>query len=308
MSVRRPARAVPRVPGRWPPCWRSPLAAGLLPISVAGRLTRERRREDPPTIGAVRGGPGPRRRPHRVHAGWARERAVPTRPGRLWTVDGARARALPAGRRPAGPCVTHRMGQAPPRLPPHRAPTRRSSTRPTIVAADGAGWSSDDGPATVELAAAVDPGGLRREVFGFLPYWELTDSSTTLDWEKLSTVAYFGVGAAGNGNLIKKNSDGSTTVGWSGWTSSKMTERHQRRPRQPRPGRADRPELRLVRRPGSPARRRCSAARPPGQPRPADRGGRARREAPTASTSTSSRSPRATPTSSPRSSARSARR
>ena len=74
-----------------------------------------------------------------------------------------------------------------------------------------------------DLAAAVDPGGLRREVFGFLPYWELTDSSTRLDWEKLSTIAYFGVGAAANGDLQVKNSDGSTTVGWSGWTSSKMT-------------------------------------------------------------------------------------
>ena len=74
-----------------------------------------------------------------------------------------------------------------------------------------------------DLAAAVDPGGLKREVFGFLPYWELTDSSTRYDWEKLSTVAYFGVGAAANGDLQKRNGDGSTTVGWSGWTSAKMT-------------------------------------------------------------------------------------
>jgi spore germination protein YaaH/flagellar hook assembly protein FlgD len=75
----------------------------------------------------------------------------------------------------------------------------------------------------VDLAAAVDPGGLKREVFGWLPYWELTDSSTRLDWQTLSTIAYFGVGAAGNGDLQRRNADGSTTVGWSGWTSSKMT-------------------------------------------------------------------------------------
>ena len=59
-------------------------------------------------------------------------------------------------------------------------------------------------PATAtsaRLAAVVDPGGLRREVFGFLPYWEIADPSTTLDWEKLSTIAYFGVGAAANGDL-----------------------------------------------------------------------------------------------------------
>jgi spore germination protein YaaH/flagellar hook assembly protein FlgD len=73
------------------------------------------------------------------------------------------------------------------------------------------------------LAAEVNPGGLRREIFGFLPYWELTDASTTLDWEKLSTIAYFGVGAAANGNLEVKDKDGKTTVGWSGWTSSRMT-------------------------------------------------------------------------------------
>ena len=32
--------------------------------------------------------------------------------------------------------------------------------------------------------------------------------------------AYFGVGAAGNGDLQRKNPDGTTTVGWSGWTSA----------------------------------------------------------------------------------------
>ena len=61
-------------------------------------------------------------------------------------------------------------------------------------------------------SAAVDPGGLRREVFGFLPYWELNDSSTRLDWDKISTVAYFGSVPTANGNLQKHNSDGSTTA------------------------------------------------------------------------------------------------
>ena len=60
-------------------------------------------------------------------------------------------------------------------------------------------------------------------MFGFLPYWELTDPSTRLDWPTLSTIAYFGIGAAANGDLQRKNADGSTTVGWSGWTSSKLT-------------------------------------------------------------------------------------
>ncbi len=63
---------------------------------------------------------------------------------------------------------------------------------------------------------------LRREVFGFLPYWESV-AAPTLNYDLLSTVAYFGVGVDGKGNLQKKNSNGSTTSGWGGWTSSWMT-------------------------------------------------------------------------------------
>ena len=72
-------------------------------------------------------------------------------------------------------------------------------------------------------AARVSSGGLRREVFGFLPYWELADQGTVLDWRTLSTVAYFSVGCSGNGRLAKRNPDGSMTTGWAGWTSSRMT-------------------------------------------------------------------------------------
>ena len=73
---------------------------------------------------------------------------------------------------------------------------------------------------------SVDPsaaGTLRREVFGFLPYWELSSSSTTLNYELLSTIAYFGVGVENDGDLLKRNADGSVTTGWGGWTSAKMT-------------------------------------------------------------------------------------
>jgi hypothetical protein len=69
----------------------------------------------------------------------------------------------------------------------------------------------------------IDATAVRREVFGFLPYWELNSSSTRLDFRKLSTIAYFGVGANADGTLQKRNADGSLTVGWSGWTSSRMT-------------------------------------------------------------------------------------
>jgi len=151
------------------------------------------------------------------------------RPEDDWTVGGMSPRRLPAGR-----LTGQAIRNATPGAEPSTSPSVDPKTEPASPAApdQGAPASSPfDSPIldpqaaiTADLAAVVDPGGLRREVFGFLPYWELSDSSTTLDWEKLSTIAYFGVGAASNGNLEITNSDGSTTVGWSGWTSSKMTE------------------------------------------------------------------------------------
>jgi spore germination protein YaaH len=65
--------------------------------------------------------------------------------------------------------------------------------------------------------------GLRREVFGFLPYWQLSDPSTNLNYATLSTIAYFSVAVDRNGNLVKTNSDGTTATGWGGWTSSQLT-------------------------------------------------------------------------------------
>jgi spore germination protein YaaH/flagellar hook assembly protein FlgD len=144
---------------------------------------------------------------------------VPFRPraGDHWKVGGQAARQLPAGRT-TGRAMRGGV------VPEHRvAPVDLPTVDPAaVIGAGDATWTTDD-TSTVDLAAAVDPGALRREVFGFLPYWELTDTSTTFDWEKLSTIAYFGVGAQANGYLQKRNADGSTTVGWSGWTSSKLT-------------------------------------------------------------------------------------
>ncbi len=92
-----------------------------------------------------------------------------------------------------------------------------------VVAAEPSSLSTLAQPATVELTAKVSARGLRKEIFGFLPYWELTDPSTTLDFSKLSTIAYFGVGAAANGTLERTSASGATTVGWSGWTSAQLT-------------------------------------------------------------------------------------
>jgi len=187
---------------------------------------------------------------------------VPFRPRATdrWRVGGAAPRALPAGRLSgramreistvprATPSAVPEATPTPSTVP-EAAPTPSATPAPVptpsavpevaptptpaldapiidpaqVVPADPAIWTTTDGGPSVALAAAVSAGGLRREIFGFLPYWEVSDSSTSLDWEKLSTIAYFGVGANSSGNLVKMNTDGSATVGWSGWTSSRMT-------------------------------------------------------------------------------------
>ena len=151
-------------------------------------------------------------------------------------VDDARPRALPAGFATGG-----QMRDAP-------VSSTWASTVPEDVAAPwhftgmlGASEATTSGlgptasgdfalastrPAPANDAfdgARVGGNGLRREVFGFLPWWELSDSSTVLDWRTLSTVAYFSVGCTSRGKLLKRNADGSTATGWAGWTSSKMT-------------------------------------------------------------------------------------
>ncbi|MGA2512700.1 MAG: glycosyl hydrolase family 18 protein, partial [Candidatus Limnocylindrales bacterium] len=70
----------------------------------------------------------------------------------------------------------------------------------------------------LESPAAVTPNAtanvLRREVLGFLPYWQL---NSTLDYNTISTIAYFGVDLYTDGTLNKSGN------GWNGWTSSTMT-------------------------------------------------------------------------------------
>lgn len=76
-----------------------------------------------------------------------------------------------------------------------------------------------DGTGTI----AALPNGLKREVYGYLPYWATTSTQlANLDYGLLSTIAYFSVGANANGTLAKTVS-GETTVGWAGWNSSAMS-------------------------------------------------------------------------------------
>jgi spore germination protein YaaH/flagellar hook assembly protein FlgD len=161
------------------------------------------------------------------------------RGGDTWPVAGHAPRSLPAGNATGREMVDSPQG------------SRWAVRAPSLI--DGAGSLSPvDGPtvdpATVQQAngaSAVAPStfaagspqnaGLLRQVFGFLPYWQVSDPSTTLSYDVLSTIAYFSVGANAAGNLLKRNADGTPTTGWAGWTSSRMTSvintAHQRRTR-----------------------------------------------------------------------------
>jgi spore germination protein YaaH/flagellar hook assembly protein FlgD len=157
------------------------------------------------------------------------------RPDDRWAVGGQAPRTLPAGRA-AGRDMA-RMGNgtawtilpgsrsksrdtpAPVPLPPVDAPVDAPSNgRPVAASAVIATTPASD-PA-IDVAAS----GLRRQVYGFLPYWGLSGASAKLDYDVLSTIAYFSVGATSAGNLKKRDADGTATTGWGGWTSSSMTQ------------------------------------------------------------------------------------
>jgi spore germination protein YaaH len=141
------------------------------------------------------------------------------RPDDPWKVGGAAPRALPAGRL-SGRELRSATSTAQPRPKPDSPLTDPGD----VVQAEPASMSKAAEEGAVDLTAKVSSTGLRKEIFGFLPYWELTDSSTTLDYGKISTIAYFGVGSSANGTLERTSSSGATTVGWSGWTSAKLTD------------------------------------------------------------------------------------
>jgi spore germination protein YaaH len=82
------------------------------------------------------------------------------------------------------------------------------------------GTTTSDG----QGAIASLPNHLRREVFGYLPYWAANATQLqNLDYSLVSTIAYFSVGARANGTLAK-TSGGAPTAGWAGWNSAAMTD------------------------------------------------------------------------------------
>jgi spore germination protein YaaH len=164
------------------------------------------------------------------------------RSGDKWSVGGKLPRELPAGQ------ATGRAMAASPQgsrwASPDEQDTESQAPDPTAAAlpVDAPLLDATDvQPATTVSAAAPSTdvasspqnAGLLRQVFGFLPYWEV--KSATLNYDVLSTIAYFSVGSDANGNLLKRNADGTLTTGWGGWTSAEMTSiinrAHQKRTR-----------------------------------------------------------------------------
>jgi spore germination protein YaaH len=143
---------------------------------------------------------------------------VPFRPreGDAWQVGGRMPRALPAGTLSGRDLISAKATEPTPSQTP-TAPLDGPAPDPAAAPADGAS-AAMAGPSG---EASINATRLRRQVMGFLPYWEL--SAAKLDYELLSTIAYFSVGADRNGNLLKTNSNGTPTTGWAGWTSSRLT-------------------------------------------------------------------------------------
>ena len=152
------------------------------------------------------------------------------RPDDGWSVGGDAPGALPAGAASGRAMAAAAQGSLWAASSDAREAISRDSAidpqRSVDAPSSGRSPAADPVSAIVPTADSLDPAAatsLRRQVFGFLPYWELNDGSTRLNYELLSTIAYFGVGVDARGNLRKRNLDGSRSVGWAGWTSSRMT-------------------------------------------------------------------------------------
>jgi spore germination protein YaaH/flagellar hook assembly protein FlgD len=111
---------------------------------------------------------------------------------------------------------------------PAAAPAARTSAGSSVASGSsgtgGAPAASTPPRAGAGSVGAAGVGTLRREVYGFLPYWELVDPDRRLDYASLSTIAYFSSAASADGSLVTTDPDGTATSGWGGWTSQAMTD------------------------------------------------------------------------------------
>ena len=233
----------------------------------------------PSTTGTRWSTPPTRSRSSRASGSRWRSRRAPTTTGRS---TASAPRALPAGhasgremierhgtawapacrrRRVAGHCRGPGSHEPPGSRAARRGGEHRLTVQPVGVTTRSS--SRPHGGRREVAAAPFGRGGLRREVFGFLPYWELSDSSDrprladALDGRLLQRRLH-GVRRASRSGTPT----GRPTTGWAGWTSSKMTSiinaAHQHRhPRRADASRASPGRSAGATHPGQ----RCSAAR-----------------------------------------------
>jgi len=102
-----------------------------------------------------------------------------------------------------------------------------ASTNPSEIAAN----PSQSPAATASPDASPTPSGpprqralADREIFGFLPYWNLGQPDTQVPLDELTTIAIFGVEAGKDGTLISKTAAGATPQGWTAWKSATTTD------------------------------------------------------------------------------------
>ena len=211
---------------------------------------------------------------------------VPYRPraGDTWSVGGRAPRALPAGTATGRALIPSSAGAATPApaTVPQPAP---ASAAPAPSDAPVDAPSNDTSPppaaddASARLPAATGDAGLdathlRRQVFGFLPYWEVNDA--VLDYN-----------AALDDRLLRRRrrQERQPPEARLRRLDDDRLERldeleddldHQRRPRQGHARRADGQRVRWIDRPGPAPERAARQPHRPAQPRPPDRGGRPR--------------------------------
>lgn len=66
-------------------------------------------------------------------------------------------------------------------------------------------------------------GQLKKETFGFLPYW-MVDKSDELNIKLLTDVAYFGLEVDGDGNIVKVDENGEPLAAWEIWNKDKKLD------------------------------------------------------------------------------------
>ncbi len=106
------------------------------------------------------------------------------------------------------------------------SPTATSGSEGSITSAsddEGSALGEETGSAAYTGPAGALPNGLRREVLGFLPYWMLDSRLSSLRYDRVSTIAYFGIPVQKDGYLYRGPSS-NPYIGWTAWKSSAMTD------------------------------------------------------------------------------------